>query len=225
MTPCALRKSQKSLIRKNKGSRDVKCTNAIAFAYSAVLALCLGFAGANASEPAAKSRDKPEARPAAPTIDKKVADSRTIFIGEGVRIYFVDRKLREVPYIRAAGAGANRTAMVVVKVVKVLHGADSPGQVLVPIETNRDAFGIGRSPYDGQVERHVGKQGIWFGDLAVHGDPGDERAPMTVLQSRTGEARAPAANPLPVKFLKEVTESIARVRAGGEKAAALKAEP
>lgn len=155
-------------------------------------------------------------------MDRRVADSATIFVGEGMRVYFVDRQYREVPYVRAAGEGTNKSALVVVKVVKVLHppGAGGPDRVLVPIETTRDVFGEGRSPYDEQVERHVGKQGIWFGEIVVRKDYGDDRTgrkpleePVTLLQSGSGDAkRKPVANSLPMKHLKEVVDSIGRVK-------------
>jgi hypothetical protein len=139
-----------------------------------------------------------------------------------VRIYFVNRQYRETPYIRAAGEGADRSAMVVVKVVKVLHppGGSVPDKVLVPIETSRNVLGDGRSPYDVEVERHVGKQGIWFGEIVVRTDYGDDKSgrrpleePITLLQSWDAK-RKPAVNSLPIKQLKEVTDSISRVKAG-----------
>src|SRR5688572_16215376 len=111
----------------------------------------MAFAGeALANEPGKKAAKK--AKSAAPfdpsSLDKRVAESKTIFVGEGARVYFVNRQYQETPYIRAAGDGADRSAMIVVKVVKVLHppGAKVPEKILVPIETSRNVLGEGRSP-------------------------------------------------------------------------------
>ena len=198
------------------------------FLWALMLAGALAFAGevAMASEatkkPAKKTKSAAPVDPA--SLDKRVADSKTIFVGEGARIYFVDRQYRETPYIRAAGEGADRSAMIVVKVVKVLHppGASVPEKILVPIETSRNVLGEGRSPYDEQVARHVGKQGIWFGEIAVRREYGEGAArkpledPITVLQPGSGDAkRKLAANSLPIKDLKEVVESINRIKAEG----------
>ena len=90
---------------------------------------------------------------------------------------------------------------------------------MVPIETSKgDIFGDARSPYDELVERHVGKQGIWFGEIVVRADYGDDRSgrkpleePVTLLQSWDAK-RKPAVSSLPIKQLKEVEASISRVR-------------
>jgi hypothetical protein len=160
----------------------------------------------------AKSRKKAEPALDVSALEKRVADSKHVFVGEGVRIYFVDRRYRETPYIRAEGSGAIKSAVVVVKVTKLLHpgAAEIPGHVLVPIETSRDAFGAGNSPYDREVERLVGKQGIWFGEIVVRKDAGDGKPledPVTLLQAGS---RRPTASPLPIRYLKEVNDSIAR---------------
>jgi hypothetical protein len=179
---------------------------------------------------ASKAKKKAAAGPDTAAIDRRVTDAKAIFIGEGTRIYFVDRQFREVPYIRAVGDGANKSAMVAVKVVKVLHPARGgvPERVLVPIETSRDAYGQGHSPYDEQVQRHVGKQFIWFGEVVVRQDYGDDKSgrkqleePVTLLQPRDPK-RSLVADSLPIGQLKQVTDSIARVR--GQPAAAQKAE-
>jgi len=186
---------------------------AIAFACGSVLA----------SEPAKKPAKK--AKSAAPidssSLDKRVADAPTIFVGEGMRIYFVDRQYRETPYIRAAGEGADRSAMVVVKVVKVLHppGASVPEKIFVPIETSRNVLGAGRSPYDEQVERHVRKQNIWFGEIVVRKEYGEGAGrkpleePIAMLQSWDAKRR-PVVNSLPIAHLKDVEAAVARVKSG-----------
>jgi hypothetical protein len=170
----------------------------------------------------AKSRKKAEPALDVSVLEKRITDSKHVFVGEGVRIYFVDRRYRETPYIRAEGSGAIKSAVVVVKVTKLLHpgAGENPGQVLVPIETSRDAFGAGNSPYDREVERLVGKQNIWFGEIVVRKDAGDGKPledPVTLLQAGS---RRPTASPLPIRYLKEVNDSIARK--GGTQAAALK---
>lgn len=179
-----------------------------------------------AGEAASKSRKK--AAPAIDTtaLDRKVSESKHVFVGEGVRIYFVDRRYRETPYIRAAGEGAVKSAVAVVKVVKVLHpaGAEVPAQVLVPMETSRDAFGEGRSPYDRDVGRLVGRQGIWLGEIVVRKE-GDDRKPLedpvTLLQAAPGDGkRRPVAAPMPMNHLKQVMDSIARLKGGAQTAAA-----
>jgi hypothetical protein len=203
----------------------VERNNVAALFFSGFL-ICAPALGAEAS----KSKKKAAAGPDTAAIDRRVTDAKAIFIGEGTRIYFVDRQFREVPYIRAVGDGANKTAMVAVKVVKVLHPARGgvPERVLVPIETSRDAYGQGRSPYDEQVARHVGKQVIWFGEVVVRQDYGDDKSgrkqleePVTLLQPRDPK-RSPVADSLPIGQLRQVTDSIARVR--GQPAAAQKAE-
>jgi hypothetical protein len=192
------------------------------------LALWMSCAPALAAEGQQKKQraKQPDTRTELLTMEQKVAESKAIFVGEGVRIYFVDRRYRETPYIRAEGEGALRWAILVVKPVKALHPpkADLPAQVLVPIMTTRDVFGEGRSHYDEQVNRHVGKQHIWFGESVVHRDyvigAGQRKPledPVTVFQARTWQAKkGPTANPLPAKQLAEVEEAIARVRGGAK---------
>jgi len=184
------------------------------------LALLLVCAPALAVEADVKSAKKATNSAALPGLDQRVAEAPMIFVGEGVRVHFIDYQYRERPYIQAAGEGANKSAVVVVKVVKVLHppNAAAPERVLVPIETNRDVFGEGRSPYDEQVERHVRKQEIWFGEIVVRKDYGDDRTgrrpleePVTLLQSGNPKRRLAAA-PLNIRYLKQVTEAIARVK-------------
>ena len=177
-------------------------------------------AWASDAPPKKKVAKKAKAPVESPALDRRVADAATIFIGEGMRIYFVDRRYQEVPYIRAMGDGEIKSAMILVKVVKVLHpaNAEAPARVLVPIETRKEIFGEGRSPYDEQVERHVGKQGIWFGEIVVRTDYGNDRSgrrpleePVTLLQSWDAK-RKPAVSSLPIKQLKEVEASIGRVK-------------
>ena len=197
---------------------------AAAFFLTGIFAFLVESLPAVAGEAPSKARKKAEPVLDTSTLDKRVADAKHVFVGEGVRIYFVDRRYRETPYIRAEGSGAVKSAVVVVKVTKVLHpgAGEIPGQVLVPIETSRDAFGAGNSPYDREVERLVGKQGIWFGEIVVRKEAGDGKLledPVTLLQAGS---RRPTASPLPIKYLKEVNDSIARK--GGSQAAALKAE-
>jgi hypothetical protein len=184
----------------------------------ALLAECALAAEAKARKKAAPGLD-------AAALDKRIGESKHVFIGEGVRIYFVDRRYRETPYIRAAGDGAVKQAMVVVKVVKLLQpaGAEVPVQVLVPIETSRDVFREERSRYDQEVERLVGKQGIWFGEIVVRKDLGED--PVTLLMTTPANAkRRPAASPLSISHLKQVTASIERLKGAAQTAAAPKAE-
>jgi hypothetical protein len=195
--------------------RDDPGTIAFAIVFTGVLMLFAECAPALAAE--AKSRKKAEPALDVSALEKRVADSKHVFVGEGVRIYFVDRRYRETPYVRAEGSGAVKSAVVVVKVTKLLHpaGAENPGHVLVPLETSRDVFGSGNSPYDREVERLVGKPGIWFGEIVTRKDADDGRPfedPVTLLQA--GDVRSrPAATPLPIRYLKEVNDSI--VRRGG----------
>jgi hypothetical protein len=189
----------------------VSRNNAIAFFAGALMffAECVPALAAEA-----KPRKKAEPALDVSALEKKVADSKHVFVGEGVRIYFVDRRYRETPYIRAEGGGAVKSAVVVVKVTKLLHpgAAENPGHVLVPIETSRDVFGAGSSPYDREVERLVGKQGIWFGEIVVRKDDHERKQleePVTLLQAADA-GRRPAATPLPIKYLKDVNDSIAR---------------
>ncbi len=185
--------------------------NAIAFFAGALMffAECVPALAAEA-----KPRKKAEPALDVSALQKRVGDSKHVFVGEGVRIYFVDRRYRETPYIRAEGAGATKSAMVVVKVVKILHpaGAENPGHVLIPMETSRDVFGAGNSPYDREVERLVGKQAIWFGEIVMRKDAGDGKPleePVTLLQAGDSRRR-PTASPLPMRYLKDVNDSIAR---------------
>jgi hypothetical protein len=203
------------------GMRDDRST--IAFAIVLAVCVCLP---ALAAEPATKSRKKAEPAIDASALETRIADSKHVFVGEGVRIYFVDRRYRETPYIRAAGDGSIKSAMLVVKVVKVLHpaAAENPGHVLVPLETSRDVFGEGRSRYDREVERLVGKQGIWFGEIVVRKEAGDGKPledPVTLLEAGDSKRR-PTASPLPMRYLKEVNDSLARK--AGSQATALKTE-
>ena len=193
-----------------------------------MLAWAIAFAGESALAIESTKKPAKKAKSVVPfdssSLDKRVAESKTIFVGEGARVYFVNRQYQETPYIRAAGEGADRSAMIVVKVVKVLHppGASVPEKIFVPIETSRNVLGEGRSPYDEQVARHVGKQGIWFGEIVVRREYGEGpgrkplEAPVTVLQSASVDAkRKLAANSLPIKDLNEVVASINRVKAEG----------
>lgn len=189
-----------------------------------IVAAALMVAPAMASEPAKKPAKKTKSvAPVDPaSLDKRVADAKVVFVGEATRIYFVDRRYQEVPYIRAEGEGATRSAMVAVKVVKVLRSANTnvPERVLVPIETTKDIFGEGKSPYDTLVEQRVGKQGVWFGEIVVRRDYGDDKSgrrqleePVTLLQSGDPKRRT-AVSPLPIEQLKDVEAAIARVKSG-----------
>lgn len=164
----------------------------------------------------AKKAEAPRAEPV--SLDQRIAESKYIFLGEGVRIYFLDRQYRETPYIRAADDGRMKSAALVVKVIRQLQPekGEAPAQILVPISTDRDVFGDGRSHYDQQVARLVGKKGIWFGDFVTVREYGDPRAPrplenpVTFFKSKTG------ATPLPDKQLKEVTAAISGRKSKGE---------
>ena len=194
---------------------------AAAFFFAGFLTFLAECLPAHAAE--AKARKKAEPALDVAALDKRITDARHVFVGEGVRIYFVDRHYRETPYIRAAGDGSVKSAVVVVKVVKLLQpaGSEVPMQVLVPIETSRDVFREERSRYDQEVERLVGKQGIWFGEIVLRKDAGED--PVALLQSGAADPkRRPAARPLPMGHLKQVTAGIERVKGG--KQAALKAE-
>ena len=189
----------------------------------AALLLVVFAAPAMASEGAPKKKVAKKARAPveSPALDKRVADARTIFVGDAVRIYFVDRRNQETPYIRAAGEGSAKSAMILVKVTKVLHPANAevPGRVFVPIETSKgDIFADGHSPYDEQVQRHVGKPGIWFGEIKVVSDFSDDKSgrkpledPIALLQSWDAKKK-PVVNSLPIKQLKEVEASIGRIK-------------
>ena len=194
--------------------------------FSGVLALLAECALASES----KARKKPEPSLDTAALDKRITGAKHVFIGEGVRIYFVDRRYRETPYIRAAGDGAVKQAMVVVKVVKLLQpaGVEVPAQVLVPIETSRDVYREERSRYDQEVERLVGKQGIWFGEIVTRKE-GDDRKPLeepvTVLQAVSADGkRRPVATPLSINHLKQVVAGIERLKGGAQTAAAPKPE-
>ena len=195
--------------------------------WALMLAGALALAGGSALAIESAKKPAKKAKSVAPfdpsSLDKRVAESKTIFVGEGARVYFVNRQYQETPYIRAAGDGADRSAMIVVKVVKVLHppGASMPEKILVPIETSKNILGEGRSPYDEQVARHIGKQGIWFGEIVVRREYGEGPGrkpledPITVLESGSKDAkRKTAASPLPIAQLKDVDAAVARVKSG-----------
>lgn len=182
-----------------------------------VLTAVPAMAGEAAKKPAKKARAPVES----PALDKRIAAAKMIVVGDAVRIFFVDRRYQEAPYIRAAGEGPAKTAMILVKVTKVLHPANAevPARLFVPIETSKgDIFSDGRSPYDEEVARRVGKPGIWFGNLVVRTDYGDDKIgrkpleePLTLLQSWDSKKR-PVASSLPIAQLKEVERSIHRVK-------------
>ena len=189
-----------------------------------VIALVMTCALAFAAEGEPKKRAKakaPQVRAEPVDLDQRVAESKFIILGEGVRIYFIDRWYREAPYIRAADEGRLKSAVLVVKVLKQLQPAagEAPAQILVPIATDKDVFGEGRSHYDQQVARLVGKQGIWFGELATINSYGDPKAPrpldnpVTFFRSKSG------TTPLPEKQLKEVVASINSKAEGGRRKA------
>jgi len=157
------------------------------------------------------------------TVDERVADARAIFVGEPMRIYFVDYRYREIAYIRAAGYGTARNAMMVVKVKKVLHAppGDFPAQVLVPVYTTRDVFNDGPSPYDRMVERYVGKQAIWLGEVVTIKHWGDDKNPqpledpVVTFQARSADGqRRVFPTPYDIRRLNEISDTIARVKAG-----------
>jgi hypothetical protein len=176
---------------------------------------------ANEGEAKKKPAKKERAPVESPAIDKRVAEAKVIFVGEGTRIFFIDRRYQEVPYIRALGEGTSKSALISVRVVKVLHSTnvEMPTRVFVPIETNKgDIFGDARSVYDEQVERYVGKQNVWFGEIVVRTDYGDEKSgrkpledPLTFLQAWDSKKR-PIASVLPIAQLKEVENSIKRTK-------------
>ena len=189
----------------------------------------MAFAGglALAEEPAKKSAKK--AKSAAPvdssSLDKRVAEAPAIFVANAVRIYFVDRRHQEVPYIRAAGEGSRKNALMLLKVTKVLHPANAnvPERVVVPLETTRDVFGDGKSLYEQQTERYVGKQAVWFGEVKVVRDfsgDGSGRKPLedpvNLLVTGDAKRKQPATiSPVPIEQLKDVESSIARIKAEG----------
>jgi ribosomal protein L12E/L44/L45/RPP1/RPP2 len=195
------------------------------------IALVMACAPALAAEGETKKRAKakaPQVRAEPVDLDQRVAESKFIFLGEGVRIYFLDRQYRETPYIRAADDGKLKSAVLVVKVVKPLQPVkgDLPAQILVPISTDRDVFGEGRSHYDHQVARLVGKQGIWFGDFVTHNSYGDAKAPRPLENPVTFFKSKSGTTPLPEKQLKEVVANISkRAKVATASAASAKAEP
>jgi hypothetical protein len=177
------------------------------------IALAMMCVPAIAAEGETKKRAKakaPQVHAEPVELDKRVAESKFIFLGEGVRIYFLDRQYRETPYIRAADDGRMKSAVLVVKIVKPLQPAkgDLPAQILVPISTDRDIYGDGRSHYDHLVARHVGKQGIWFGDFETRSSYGDPKAPRPLEDPVTFFRSKSGTTPLPEKQLKEVVASI-----------------
>jgi hypothetical protein len=183
-------------------------------------------AWAGEAEPKKKVVKKTRAPVELPALDRRIANAKMIVVGDAVRIFFVDRRYQEAPYIRAAGDGPTKTAMILVKVTKVLHPANAevPARLFVPIETSKgDIFSDGRSPYDEQVARHVGKPGIWFGELKVVTEIGDDKSarkpledPIALLQAWDAKKR-PVVSSLPIAQLKEVEASIARVKSEGER--------
>jgi hypothetical protein len=188
----------------------------------AVVLVCASVpAWAGEGEPKKKAAKKARAPVESPALDKRIAAAKMIVVGDAVRIYFVDRRYQETPYIRAAGEGSAKSAMILIKVTKVLQPADAivPERVLIPIETSKgDIFSDGRSPYDEEVARHVGKPGIWFGELVVRLDYGDDKSgrkpledPLAFLQSWNSKKR-PVASSLPIAQLKEVEAGINRVK-------------
>lgn len=200
--------------------------------FAATLAVaCVPVLAEDAAPGAKKAEKKPEKKAErkmrvpvdSPALERRVGDAQTILVGEAVRIYFVDRRYQEVPYIRAAGEGSNRTAMILVKVARVLHPANAniSNRILVPIETNKgDIFSDRRSPYDEEVARYVGKQGIWFGEIVVRTESGDEKMvrkpledPLTFLHAWDSKKR-PVASSVPLAQLKEVESAIKRVKLG-----------
>jgi hypothetical protein len=188
------------------------------------IALAMMCAPALAAEGETKKRAKakaPQARAEPVELDQRVAESKFIFLGEGVRIYFLDRQYRETPYIRAADDGKLKSAVLVVKVVKPLYPTrgDVPAQILVPISTDRDVFGEGRSHYDHQVARYVGKQGIWLGDFTTINSYGDPKAPRPLENPFTFFRSKSGTTPLPEKQLKEVVASIKSKSEGGRRKA------
>lgn len=195
-------------------------TQFLAFALTAAMAaVALGAE----SEPKKKGKPGAVQRAEPVSLDDRVAQSRAIFVGEPMRIYFVNYQYREISYIRSAGYGTARNAMMVVKVKKVLHAppGDFPEQVLVPVYTTRDVFGEGPSPYDRMVERYVGKQAIWMGEVITIKHWGDDKNPQPIEDPVvTFQARAPDGQrrvfpaPYDIKRLNEVNEAIARVKAG-----------
>ena len=202
-----------------------------------VLAAMLAFTSATAFAEEAEPKKKPAKKARAPAdstaVDRRVAGASTIFIGEGMWIYFIDRRYQEVPYIRAVGEGANKSALIAVKVVKVLHppNAELPAKVLVPVATHKgDIASDAPSPYDDLVGRYVGKQNIWFGELAVRSDYGDDKSgrkpledPLTFLQAWDSKKR-PIVSALPIEQLKNVEGSIKRVKKGRDEGGGMRDE-
>lgn len=199
-------------------------TQLLAFALTAAMAAA---AWGAESEPKKKARTKTVQRAEPVSLEERVAQSRAIFVGEPMRIYFVNYQYREIAYIRSAGYGTARNAMMVVKVQKVLHAppGDFPSQVLVPVYTTRDVFGEGPSPYDRMVQRYVGKPAIWMGEVVTIRHYGNEKNPRPLEDPVvTFQARAPDGDrrvfpaPYDIKRLNEVSDAVARIKGGAKPA-------
>jgi hypothetical protein len=114
-----------------------------------VIALVMACAPALAAEGETKKRAKakaPEVRAEPVELDKRVAESKYIFLGEGVRIYFLDRQYRETPYIRAADDGRMKSAVLVVKIVKPLQPAKGKQGIWFGDFTTLHSYGDPKSP-------------------------------------------------------------------------------
>ena len=135
------------------------------------------------------------------TLDQRVAAADFIFVGEGRRLFFVDKQYKEVPYEQAATMHKLKAAVIEVAVVKSLFPvAWTEGTVvLIPVATWKDSAGRG-----GSYEKFLHRE------LAV----GDGTSPRLRRRIHAHTPSTPAArvgpkdNPLDVTYLDQVIVSI-----------------
>lgn len=157
--------------------------------------------------------------PAQVTLDQRVEAADFIFIGEARRVFFVDRRYREVPYEKAAQVNKVKAAMLEVQVLKPLFPQPWPGEVtaLIPLTAWKGSQPGERGSYDELVDQHVGKRGIYFTSRTEiyyelpTGDGVSNRLESRLFahtRSTPAAQAGPKENPLALTYLEGVTTSV-----------------
>jgi hypothetical protein len=166
------------------------------------------------------------------TVDDRVAQSDLIFVGEPVRIYFVDKEYKEVPYEDSVVETEDpqshlrlRRALLEIKVNSVLWEA-SPKErkhVLFPLSPVAKEIGFfdRSSIYEELSTKYIGHKGIWFGHTLILAEyyeiPSDGgfskkqtmRDAVELFHPKFWVARSHRVpNPMPLSDLEEVKGSI-----------------
>lgn len=159
--------------------------------------------------------------PEAVTFDQKLLASEQVFIGTGHRIYFADRLGREASFENAYSVVPGndvRLAILEVRIDRELYSTNTEYSTRLakfPLWTSTVRYGGNQSGYEYQIEKFVGKSGIYFTmrvlETIYELDNQRHQVVATVLYDRfvnTPAQQGPTGNPLPLTDIPLVLEAI-----------------